>query len=81
MPSVLIYFLILFLFLFIILEISPSLKQKRYYEILVAAWFFLLGLSYGMDYVIGSNILPNPNKFLTMFKPVYQVFSGFFEIK
>lgn len=81
MPSVLIYFLIIFTVLFIFLAIKPSLKQKAYYEILVATWFFLVGLSYGIDYVIDANLLPNPNKFLIMFKPVYQAFSGFFELK
>lgn len=81
MPSVLFYFLIFFIVLFILLAVWPALKQKSYYEILVATCFFLVGLSYGIDYAIGSNFLPNPNKFLTMFKPIYQAFSSFLEIK
>ncbi|NLW90273.1 MAG: hypothetical protein GXY34_01540 [Syntrophomonadaceae bacterium] len=81
MASVLYYILILFVLLFIFLALIPSLKQKAYYEILVATCLFLIGLSYGVDYALQSSILPNPNKFLAMFKPVYQAFSGFFEIK
>lgn len=40
----------------------------------------LLALVYGIDYIIGSQLLPNPNVLIALFKPLSQSIEKFFQV-
>lgn len=80
MPPRLTYSLLLFVTLFVLQEVRPLYKAKAYKELVVAGMIMMLALAYGIDYIMGSQLLPNPNFLLTLFKPFSQSFEKFFQV-
>ncbi len=80
MPLRLIYSLLLFISLFVLQEVRPLCKAKAYKEVAVAGMIMMLALAYGIDYIMGTQLLPNPNLLLTLFKPLSQSFEKFFQV-
>jgi hypothetical protein len=63
--------LLLFISLFVLQEVRPLCKAKAYKEVAVAGMIMMLALAYGIDYIMGTQLLPNPNLLLTLFKPLH----------
>ena len=80
MPFSLIFVLLLFIGLFIWLELRALIKQREYKELMVASLFLVLSISYGLDYALDRQFLPNPNKLLYILKPVSESVDKFFQI-
>jgi hypothetical protein len=74
------YLLMVFIILFILQEGKPLLNTKAYKELAVAGIIMLLALAYGIDYIMGSQLLPNPDLLLTLLKPLSQSFEKFFQV-
>lgn len=80
MPPRLIYSLLLFVILFVLLEARPLFKARNFKELAVAGLIMVLALAYGLDYMTGSQLLPNPNLLISWFKPISQSFDKFFQV-
>ena len=80
MPFRLVYSLGLFVILFIFLEVIRLVRQRAYKELIVAGSIMLLALAYGIDFIMGSQFLPNPNRLLTLLRPMSELFEKFFQV-
>lgn len=80
MPPRLIYSLLLFTTLFVLLEARPLFKARNFKELAVAGLIMTLALAYGIDFMTGWQILPNPNLLITLFKPLSESFDKFFQV-
>ena len=80
MPFTLIYILILLSLLFLLLEWRPLMRQGHWKDLSVALFFLLLALSYGLDYAMELDMLPNPNLLLKLIKPASEAFDKFFQV-
>lgn len=80
MPPRLTYSLLLFITLFVLREVRPLCKARAYKELAVTSMIMMLALAYGIDYIMGLQLLPNPNFLLTLFKPLSQSFEKFFQV-
>lgn len=81
MPSSLILPMVLLISLFILLEARSLIKRREFKELAVACLILMLSLAYGMDYAFSWQILPNPNRLLTLVKPISDSFDKFFQVK
>jgi len=81
MPSSLILPMILFFTLFVLLEARSLLKRKAFKELMIASLILMLSLGYGLDYAFNWQFLPNPNRLLTLVKPLSEAFDKFFQVK
>lgn len=81
MPSSLIFTLLIFTCLFIWFEARFLFKRRAFKELIVTCLLLLLALSYGMDYAMEWQLLPNPNLSLTILKPVSESMEKFFQVK
>lgn len=81
MPSSLILPMILFICLFVLLEARSLLKRRAFKELIVACLILILSLAYGMDYALDWQFLPNPNRLLTLVKPISESIDKFFQVK
>lgn len=80
LPARLIYSLLLFTALFVLLEARPLYKKQAYKQLAVASLILILALSYGIDYMLGMQLLPNPNRLIILFKPLSDSFNMFFQV-
>lgn len=80
MPFTLIYSLLIFIALFSLLELRSLIKKQQWRELIVAIFFFSIALSYGTDYAMGWNMMPNPHKILFLVKPISEAFESFFQV-
>lgn len=81
MPSSLIFSMILLVSLFFLLEARSLVKRREFKELIVACLLLLLALTYGMDYMLNWNFLPNPNILLTLLKPVSESMDKLLQVK
>lgn len=70
----------LFVILFIFLEVIRLLRRRAYKELIVAGSIMLLALAYGIDFIMGSQVLPNPNRLLIALRPISESFEKFFQV-
>lgn len=80
MPPRLLYAQILFVILFIFLEVIRLVRRRAYKELIVAGSIMLLALAYGIDFIMGSQVLPNPNRLLISLRPISEAFEKFFQV-
>lgn len=80
MPFSLVFVLLLFVSLFLCLELRALIKQRELKELIVACLLLGLSITYGVDYAMDWQVLPNPNSLLYMLKPVSESFDKFFQI-
>lgn len=80
LPPRLIYALLLFPILFALLEARPLYKQRAYKQLAVSSLILILALSYGIDFMLGAQLLPNPNLLIILFKPLSDAFNTFFQV-
>jgi hypothetical protein len=80
LPPRLTYSLLLFITLFVLWEVRPHYKARAYKELVISGGIMLLALVYGIDYIIGSQLLPNPNVLIALFKPLSQSIENFFQV-
>ncbi|MDD2619910.1 MAG: hypothetical protein PHC92_04475 [Syntrophomonadaceae bacterium] len=80
MPITLVYSLIILSLLFFLLEGKPLIKKQLWKELIVAAFFLTVALSYGLEFAMNWNVLPNPNNLLLIVKPISEAFEGFFQV-
>ncbi|HRW13336.1 MAG TPA: hypothetical protein P5549_09445 [Syntrophomonas sp.] len=80
MPPRLIYSLLLFSMLYVLLEARPLFKTRAYKDLAVTSLILILALSYGIDYMMGTQLLPNPNRLIILFKPLSEALNSFFQV-
>lgn len=80
MPFTLVYSLIIFSLLFFLLEGKPLIKKQLWKELMVSAFFLTVALSYGLEFAMNWNVLPNPNHLLLIVKPISDAFEAFFQV-
>ncbi|HWQ74469.1 MAG TPA: hypothetical protein VN441_04075 [Syntrophomonas sp.] len=80
MPFRLLYAQVLFVILFISLEVIRLFRRRAYKELIVAGSIMLLALAYGIDFITGSQFLPNPNRLLILLRPISESFEKFFQV-
>ncbi len=75
-----IYVSIVFFFLSIIYSFYPLLRNKKWAELFLVTFIFLLGALYAMQYQIDANILPQPGDLISKLDPWANSLGKFFEL-
>jgi len=63
-----------------LLEARPLFKTRAYKDLAVTSLILILALSYGIDYMMGMQILPNPNRLIILLKPLSEALNSFFQV-
>lgn len=69
-----------FIAIFIPLEGKSLIKNRQWKELAVTTGILLIAVSYGVDFALDWNMLPNPNILITIFKPLSEAFESFFQV-
>lgn len=75
------YVIAMFTIVFIMMEGRSLIRNEEWKELVISAGLLLIAISYGLDYTMEWNQLPNPTILFNKLKPLSDTFDAYFLIK
>ena len=72
------YAIAVFTILFIVMEGRSLIRNRDWKELVITAGLLLIAISYGLDYNMEWNQVPNPATLFNRLKPVADAFEAYF---
>ncbi|PKM77512.1 MAG: hypothetical protein CVU90_06600 [Firmicutes bacterium HGW-Firmicutes-15] len=72
------YAIAMFTIVFIMMEGRSLIRNREWKELVITAGLLLIAISYGLDYTMEWNQIPNPTILFNKLKPVADAFDAYF---